>query len=199
MLKLYGAPLTRSSMIQWYLTELGVPYEFIPLNYQAGHFIEPPADFFAVNPFGKTPAIADGDFTLWESGAILLYLAEKYGERSPFLQQQGRVTQWICFASATLGPVVLVEPSIFFAEQRELTLSRFLAPINEIVSQTEFITGSAFTIADIALTFPLIYIRDLLQIDLANYPDLSRYIQHLVDRPAFQATLGAQMQALMAA
>lgn len=199
MLKLYGAPLTRSSMIQWYLTELGVPYEFVSLNYQAGHFIEPPADFFTVNPFGKTPAIADGNFTLWESGAILLYLAEKYGDRFSSLHQQAQVTQWICFASATLGPVVIVEPSIFFTEQRELTLSRFLAPINEILSQTAFITGPTFTIADIALAFPLIYIRDLLQIDLANYPALKHYIQHLVERPAFQATLGAQMQVLMAA
>ncbi len=199
MLKLYGAPLTRSSMIQWYLTELGVPYEFIPLNYQAGQFIDPPADFFAVNPFGKTPAIADGEFSVWESGAILTYLAEKYGERSLSLQQQTRVTQWILFASATLGPIVLVDPSTFLAEQRERNLPRFLAPINTIVSQTDFITGSTFTIADIALAFPLIFIQDFLQVDLSEYPALSRYIQRLVNRPAFQTTLGVQMQGLMAA
>ncbi len=199
MLKLYGAPLTRSSMIQWYLTELGVPYEFIHLNYQGGRYVDLPADFLAVNPFGKTPAIVDGEYSLWESGAILLYLAGKYDERHLSLQQQARINQWLFFASSTLGPVVLVDPSTFLGEQRELSLPRFLAPINTTVSQSEFITGSTFTIADVALAFPLIFIRDLLQMDLTPYPALGHYIQRLVDRPAFEATLGAQMRSLMAA
>lgn len=198
MLKLYGAPLTRSSMIQWYLTELGVPYEFIPLNYQAGKYVDLPADFLIVNPFGKTPAIVDGDYSLWESGAILLYLAGKYDERHLSLQQQAHIHQWLFFASSTLGPVVLVNPSLFFGEQRELNLSRFLTPINETVGRSEFVTGSTFTIADIALAFPLVFLRDFLQIDLSAYPALGGYIQRLVDRPAFQSTLGAQMRELIA-
>lgn len=74
MLKLYGGARSRASIVQWYLEELGIPYEFVLLDMQAGEHLLP--EFLAINPIGKVPAIADGNFTLWESGAILLYLAD---------------------------------------------------------------------------------------------------------------------------
>jgi glutathione S-transferase len=77
MLKLYGGERSRASIVQWYLEELNVPYEFILLDMQAGEHRQP--EFLAINPIGKVPAIQDDDFILWESGAILLYIAEKYG------------------------------------------------------------------------------------------------------------------------
>jgi glutathione S-transferase len=78
MLKLYGGARSRASIVQWYLEELGVPYEFVLLNMmEKGEHLQP--EFLAINPMGKVPAIVDGDFKLWESGAILLYLAQKHG------------------------------------------------------------------------------------------------------------------------
>jgi glutathione S-transferase len=78
MLKLYGGARSRASIVQWYLEELEVPYEFVKLDMQAGEHLKP--EYLAINPVGKVPAIVDGDFQLWESGAILLYLADKYGK-----------------------------------------------------------------------------------------------------------------------
>ena len=77
MLKLYGGARSRASIVQWYLEELNIPYEFVLLDLPAGEHQQP--EYLAINPMGKVPAIVDGDFQLWESGAIILYLAEKYG------------------------------------------------------------------------------------------------------------------------
>lgn len=67
MLKLYGGARSRASIVKWYLEELAIPYEFVLLDMQAGEHRQP--EFLAINPMGKVPAIADGDFYLWESGA----------------------------------------------------------------------------------------------------------------------------------
>ena len=63
MLKLYGGARSRASIVQWYLEELEIPYQFVLLDMQAGKHKEP--EFLAINPMGKVPAIIDGDFKLW--------------------------------------------------------------------------------------------------------------------------------------
>lgn len=70
MLKLYGGARSRASIVQWYLEEIEIPYEFVMLKMEAGEHRQP--EYLGINPMGKVPAIADGDFQLWESGAILL-------------------------------------------------------------------------------------------------------------------------------
>ncbi|MGB3240036.1 MAG: glutathione S-transferase N-terminal domain-containing protein [Geitlerinemataceae cyanobacterium] len=80
-LKLYGGARSRASIVQWYLDELEVPYEFVLLDMQAGTHLAP--DFLEINPMGKVPAIEDGDFKLWESGAILLYIAGEVPHPTP--------------------------------------------------------------------------------------------------------------------
>jgi glutathione S-transferase len=98
MIKLYGGTFSRASIVHWYLEELEIPYEFVKLDMKAGEHLKP--EFLAINPMGKVPAIADGDFILWESGAILLYLADKYSKKL-FLQKNavfilsGRCTQML--------------------------------------------------------------------------------------------------------
>jgi len=69
VLKLYGGEFSRASIVQWYLEELQAPYEFIRLDMKAGEHLQP--KFLSLNPFGKVPTITDGEFKLWESGAIL--------------------------------------------------------------------------------------------------------------------------------
>ena len=63
MLKLYGGARSRASIVQWYLEEIQVPYEFVKLDMQAGEHLKP--EYLAINPVGKVPAIVDGDFQLW--------------------------------------------------------------------------------------------------------------------------------------
>jgi glutathione S-transferase len=105
MLKLYGGARSRASIVQWYLEELEIPYEFVLLDMQAQEHLQP--EFRQINPFGKVPAIEDGNIKLWESGAILLYLAERYGKETR--EERATSAQWILFANATLGPGVFVE------------------------------------------------------------------------------------------
>ena len=88
MLKLYGGAPSRASIVRWYLEEVGVPYEFVKLDLQAGEHRQP--EYLTINPIGKVPAIVDGDLQLWESGANLLYLAEK--RQSHLLRTEGYIS-----------------------------------------------------------------------------------------------------------
>lgn len=108
MIKLYGGKRSRAAIVQWYLEELALSYEFVLLDMEAGEHRQ--SAFLAINPMGKVPALVDGELTLWESGAILLYLADKYGScTSLTVEQRARLNQWILFANATLGPGVFSE------------------------------------------------------------------------------------------
>lgn len=182
MLKLYGGARSRASIVQWYLEELEVPYEFILLDMQAGAHTEP--EFLAINPMGKVPAIIDGDFKLWESGAILLYLVEKYGETLS-LEQRAELSQWVLFANATLGPGIFVEAS------RERETPRLLNPLNQILEQQPFLLGE-FTVVDVAVGSILAYIPMILKLDLSAYPAILNYIKRLSERPAFQKSIGGR-------
>lgn len=182
MLKLYGGARSRASIVQWYLEELEIPYEFVMLDMQAGEHRQP--DFLAINPMGKVPVLGDGDFKLWESGAILLYLAEKYDKIQLDLEQRSVFTQWILFANATLGPGIFVEAS------RERETPRLLTPLNETFEKQPFLLGDRFTVADVAVGSMLCYIPMMLKLDLSAYPAVLNYIQQLSQRPAFQKSIG---------
>ncbi|MGA7954445.1 MAG: glutathione S-transferase family protein [Gloeobacterales cyanobacterium] len=184
MLKLYGGARSRASIVQWYLEELKVPYEFVLLDMQNGDHRQP--EFLAVNPMGKVPAIADSEFKLWESGAILLYLDEKYGRTSDTPEQRSEKAQWVLFANATLGPGIFVESS------REREMPRLFPPLNQLFEQQPFVLGEEFTVADVAVGSILVYIPMLLQLDLSDYPGILAYIKRLSERPAFQKAIVEQ-------
>ncbi|MGF1479925.1 MAG: glutathione S-transferase family protein [Cyanophyceae cyanobacterium] len=180
MLKLYGGARSRASIVQWYLEELGIDYEFVLLDMEAGEHRQP--EFLRINPMGKVPAIVDGDFQLWESGAILLYLTEKYAPPQT-LEQKSILSQWIAFANATLGPGIFVEAS------REREMPKLLTPLNNIFSRQSFLLEE-FTVADVAVGSLLAYIPVMLKLDLSDYPAVIEYIQRLAQREAFQKVMG---------
>lgn len=182
MLKLYGGVRTRASIVQWYLEELGVPYEFVMLDLQSGEHRQP--EFLAINPFGKVPAIVDGDFQLWESGAILLYIAEKYGNISTSLESRSLFNQWIVFANSTLATGLFVEAS------REREMTKLLEPLNRMFASQSFLLGEEFTVADVAVGSILAYVPIMLKLDLSDYPAVLDYIGRISRRPAFQKTIG---------
>lgn len=184
MLKLYGGARSRASIVQWYLEELGVPYEFVKLDMQAGAHLQP--EYLAINPMGKVPAIVDGDFHLWESGAILLYLAQKYSKTPASLEEQAIFSQWVLFANATLGP------GVFGEENRDREMPRLMKPLNEIFGRQPFLLGEEFTVVDVAIGALLAYIPIMLKLDLSDYPAVVDYIKRLSERPAFQKTIGAR-------
>lgn len=181
-LLLYGGPRTRSPLVQWYLEELDIPYQYVSLDIQAEEQRQP--DFLSINPMGKVPAIVDGDFAVWESGAILLYLADKHGEIPDSIEDRAVINQWVIFANATLGP------GLFREEQRAREMPRLLMPLNDIFEQQSFLLGSELSVADVAVGSYLYYAKVLLSLDFSDYPAVEAYLNRLSERPAFQNTLG---------
>ncbi|GAP98239.1 glutathione S-transferase family protein [Leptolyngbya sp. NIES-2104] len=190
MLKLYGGARSRASIVQWYLEELEIPYEFILLDMQAGEHRQP--NFCEINPFAKVPAIVDGDLKLWESGAILLYLLDRYGKAdlnekaNTSACARGIAAQWVLFANATLGPGIFVEAN------REREMPRLMKPLDEIFGKREFIAGDQFTVSDVAVGSLLAYIPLMLRLDLSEYPNVVNYMKRLAERPAFQKAIGGR-------
>ncbi|NJM71587.1 MAG: glutathione S-transferase family protein [Scytonema sp. RU_4_4] len=184
MLKLYGSVRSRASIVQWYLEELEIPYEFVKLDMQAGEHRQP--EYLTINPIGKVPAIVDGDFQLWESGAILLYLAEKYERITSSAEERAKLTQWVLFANATLGPGIFVEAS------REREMPILMTALNEIFGRQPFLLGKEFTVADVAVGSVLSYIPIMLKLDLSPYPAVLNYIKQMTERPAFQKSIGVR-------
>lgn len=180
MTKLYGGARSRASIVKWYLEELQVPYEFQLLDMQAGEHLQP--DFLAINPFGKVPAITEGGFQLWESGAILLYLADKYGQVKT-LEERAIASQWVLFANATLGT------GIFGADTREKESPRLLGGLNKILENQSYITGENFTVSDVAVGTILGYAILMLQISYTDYPAVDAYIKRISDRPAYKKAI----------
>ncbi|MEO0684638.1 MAG: glutathione S-transferase family protein [Cyanobacteria bacterium J06649_11] len=183
MIKLYGGTFSRASIVQWYLEELEVPYEFVRLDMKAGEHRQP--EFLAINPMGKVPAIVDGDFILWESGAILLYLVDKYSKKQLSTEEHAEYYQWSLFANATLGPGIFTEAT------RDKEMPKIMNPINDILGKQAFLLGQEFTVADVAVGSILAYIPMLLKLDLSEYPNVTNYMKKLSERPAFQKVMGS--------
>lgn len=199
MLKLYGGVLSRASIVQWYLEELQIPYEYVQLDMQAQDHKQP--EFLAINPMGRLPAIADGNFQLWESGAILLYLTEKYGDPITF-ERRSLLNQWVLFGNSTLSSAIFVKENLHEAPE-------LLTAINQILQQQPFLTGDRFTVADVAVGALLAYIPIMMRMDVSAYPDVVNdikqamtkvdlnlypavldYVQRLTARTGFQKSIG---------
>jgi glutathione S-transferase len=166
--------------VKWYLEELQAPYEFQLLDMSTGEHLQP--NFLEINPFGKVPAIVDGDFQLWESGAILLYLADKY-EQVKTSEERAIASQWVLFANATLGP------GLFGADTREKETPRLLGGLNKILENQSYISGELFTVADAAVGTILGYAVLILKLSYADYPAIEAYLKRISDRPAYQKAI----------
>jgi len=181
MIKLYGAKRSRASIVQWYLEELNIPYEFVILDMENGEHKKP--DFLAINPMGKVPAIDDNGFYLWESGAILSYLSDQYDSEKRSIQEQAKINQWILFANATLGP------GIFIESNRETEKQKLFPPLNEHLNQYNYLVNDTFTVADVAVGAYLAYMPMMLQLNFSDYSGIENYVKRLSDRPAFKTSM----------
>jgi len=182
MLKLYGGARSRAAIIKWYLEELNVPYEFVLLDMQNGEHKQPA--YLAINPMGKVPAIVDEDFTLWESGAILLYLAEKYGSLPTSPEFKATLSQWVLFANATLFSGVFIEAN------RQKEMPSLMTALNGIFEKQPFLLGEEFTVADVAVGSLLAFIPLMLKdVDLSPYPAVLDYMKRVTERPAYQKAI----------
>ncbi|EFJ50231.1 hypothetical protein VOLCADRAFT_120670 [Volvox carteri f. nagariensis] len=173
-IKLYTNPGSRGKIAEWYLAELNVPHELVPVDMRRGEHKTPA--FLAINPFGKVPALLDGDLPLFESGAILLHLANKYGKLGD--NELGRAAQWTLFANSTLSE------AFFNERQRPTQMPVMLRTLNDLLTKKPYLTGEAFSVSDIAVGSYLLYLPLFFpDLDLTQYPAVWSYMQRISQRP----------------
>lgn len=197
MIQLYtwGTPNGKKASIM--LEEVGLPYEVHPVNLGAGDQFKP--EYLAVNPNNKIPAIVDTDgsggkpFTLFESGAILMYLAEKSGKLWPVdTRQRYTVLQWLMFQMGGVGPMFgqanyfyrLEEKVPYAIERFKKEALRLYNVLNKELGQREYLAGE-YSIADIA-TYPWVWRHDIHQVKLEDFPNVKRWYDAISARPAVQ-------------
>lgn len=191
---------TRDIRAMWALEECGLPYETVGIDC-GPNGLQDEAWFAAISPFKQVPAIDDDGYTLTESGAILLYLAEKSGRLiPPDLQGRAQVYRWLITSLNNIEPFAL---PIFLADiQGDANphwkglrpwhvgvLGRFFPTIDAMLASQPYLTGDDFTVADIGFTCVL---RELRKNEvLAKYPHLESYRLRNEARPAFVKVLDA--------
>jgi glutathione S-transferase len=208
---------SRSQRILWLLEELNLPYEIKRYQRDAATMLAPP-ELRAVHPLGKSPVISDGDLTIAESGAIVEYLADKYGGRgsSPSLApalgtpERLRYTYWLHFAEGSAMPPLLMKlifdrmesgPMPFFAKPIARAIAKkgksgFVMPnINRILDFMEgelgksaWFAGAEFSAADIQMSFPLEAAASRGGLNESR-PKLMAFLKNIHARPAYLRAL----------
>lgn len=198
MIDLYTWPTPNGRKVNIMLEETGLPYTVHPVNTQAGDQFKP--EFLKINPNNKIPAVIDrngpGDkpFALFESGAILIYLAEKSGKFLPYEPAAKYTTlQWLMFQMGGVGP--MFGQAGYFRSAKDVqqgAIDRFTNEVNRLhkvmnqrLGQTEYLAGDRYTIADIA-TWPWIANPERRGVDMALYPNVQRWYEGILARPAVQ-------------
>ena len=204
MITLYGMGSPNVVKIYIALEELGLPYKVAPVDVFTGKQFD--ADFIELNPNAKVPTIVDPDgpggkpYTCFESGAILLYLAEKTGKLLPAdLAARFDAIQWLMTQMSTVGPMFgqMVHFIRFAPEGNDYSKSRYATQairVTEVIDQrlakNAYLAGSEYSVADIA-THP--WLRNIPMFmgaeGLAKFPNVARWVNEIDARPAVQAAL----------
>jgi GSH-dependent disulfide-bond oxidoreductase len=181
------------------LEECGLAYRVIPVNIGAGDQFKP--EFLAISPNNRIPAITDPDgpdgkpISLFESGAILVYLAAKSGKLMPATDRaKYEMLQWLMFQMGGVGPMLgqAHHFRMYAPEQIEYAVNRYsnearrlYGVIDRRLAQSPWLGGREYSIADIA-TFPWLRSWEKQGIVLGDYPHLERWFHKIAARPAVQ-------------
>ncbi|MBR9829283.1 MAG: glutathione S-transferase [Oceanospirillales bacterium] len=196
MIELYTAATPNGHKISIALEELGLEYRVHALDLSAQE--QKTAEFLAINPNGRIPAIIDrdnDDVAVFESGAILIYLAEKTGRLLPTdLKARSRTLQWLMFQMGGVGPM-LGQANVFyryFPEKIPAAIERYqhegrrlFEVLNTQLSHHRYLSGDEYSIADIA-TWPWVRIHDWSGVSVDGLEHLQRWLDELAARPACQ-------------
>ena len=201
MIDFYTWSSPNGSKVRIMLEETSLDYELHPVNLGEGEHKTP--EYLAINPNGKIPAIIDRDgpggeeVTVFESGAILLYLAEKSGEFLPADPAgRWRVTSWLMFQMAGLGPSLAQagyylnrapEPVPHAVERSISEAGRLYGVVDQCLSEADFLAGD-YSIADMA-SYPWMRNHQRFGLDIADYPNVGRWLEAIAARPAVQRGL----------
>lgn len=195
MITIHHLGMSRSERIIWLAEELGLEYEIV--NHQRDDNFRSPESLWEFHPLGKAPVIQDGDTIIYESGAIIELLIERYGNGRLVPDRNSdayiEYLQWMHGAESTLMTPVMVrflstamgiesETLQGFVDGEFTTVFGFL---DTLLSGREYIASNDFSAADIMVSYPLLMAEGLQPPPFANYPSLTAYIQRLKSRPAY--------------
>lgn len=197
MIDLYTWPTPNGHKIHIMLEECKLPYAVIPIDIGAGDQFKP--EFLAISPNNKMPAIVDRDgpdgkpISIFESGAILLYLAAKTGKFMPAsVRGKYDVLQWLMFQMGGLGPMlgqahhfrVYAPEKIEYAVNRYTNeAKRLYGVLDKQLAKSAYIAGKTYSIADMAI-YPWTRSSTIQGIDMADYPHVKRWFDLIDARPA---------------
>jgi glutathione S-transferase len=195
MIKLYGTSMSRAARSLWALEEAGVKYEHVPVGF-TGETRKP--EYLKINPNGHMPALDDNGTVLWESMAINLYVAEKYGKPALWpstIEGHGACYQWSFWGMTEVEPPLL---DIFLSrmkqsgDQNEKTtqaaIEKLKAPLKVLddhLHKSDYLLGKEFTIADLNVA-SVMSLAPLIQLDLSATPMAQKWLQKCLERPASQ-------------
>ncbi len=204
MIDLYTAATPNGHKVSIALEELGLPYQVHELSFDLQQQKSP--EFLKINPNGRIPAIVDRDndnFAVFESGAILYYLAEKTGKLLPS-DAKGRsvALQWLMFQMGGVGPMQ-GQANVFyryFPEKIPAAITRYqnetrrlYEVLNSRLEEVEYLAGE-YSIADIA-TYPWLAVHDWAGVSVDGLPALQRWMDAVAARPAVQKGLRIPVRA----
>jgi len=191
---LYGASNSRALRSIWAIEETGIDYDHVPTNYMEQ---SKTAEYLAVNPNGRVPALVDGDLVLFESMAINLYLAKTYGgDLYPSEPgDQARAVQWSVWGISEIEPLqmrIVVQKFFVPEDKRNLKtiesavkgLQQPLGVLDRHLAAQPFLLGEDFTIADLNLAAVMALLRQT-KTDYAEHANVTRWAKACYDRPAY--------------
>jgi len=194
MLKFYFNGSPNPTKVALFLEEAGIAYEPIPVDTRTGDQFQ--AEFLSVNPNGKVPAIVDGDVVVFDSNAILLYLAEKTGRFLPPNNpvNRGRLLSWLMFAASGVGPFSgqavhfkhFAPEKVPYANSRyQFEAERHYSVLDRQLAESRYVLGDVYTIVDMdvwgwARMVPFILGDDA----WTKFPNLKRLHDEIAARPA---------------
>jgi len=204
-LKIYGVARSRAFRTLWIAKELGLDYEHIKIDFATGETRT--QAHLALNPNGHVPVIDDDGFILWESMAINLYLAKKYGRDGFYpsrLVDEARAWQWSFWGMTEVERPVLTalfnrailpenERDPAAADAAEKTLAQPLKVLDGALERSSYLLGDRFTVADLNVASILAWARPA-QIDFAAYPKVAEWSRNCAERPAARAARQLQRE-----
>ncbi|WBM71852.1 GSH-dependent disulfide bond oxidoreductase [Buttiauxella sp. WJP83] len=198
MIDLYYAPTPNGHKITLFLEEVGLDYSIHRIDIGKGDQFQPA--FLAISPNNKIPAIIDNNpadggspLSLFESGEILLYLAEKTNELlSKDLRERAHTLQWLFWQVGGFGPMLgqnhhfnhfAPQPVPYAIERYQVETQRLYGVLNKQLEKTPWLGGNDYSIADIA-TYPWTVSHERQRINLANFPAVENWFERIRSRPA---------------
>ncbi|MEB5922926.1 GSH-dependent disulfide bond oxidoreductase [Franconibacter daqui] len=198
MIDLYYAPTPNGHKVTLFLEEAELDYRLHRVDISKGEQFKP--EFLAISPNNKIPAIIDhapadggGPLSIFESGAILLYLAEKTGKLlSSELRERQATLQWLFWQVGGFGPMLgqnhhfnhfAPQPVPYAIERYQVETQRLYGVLNKRLEKTPWLGGDGYSIADIA-TYPWVVSHERQRIDLNTYPAVNNWFTRIQNRPA---------------